>query len=160
MSLEGMAGHQCFLFYGAATLDACAELCSVRDVSRAASRPEVDMTPWENNGFKRGVVGDLAMKIEITGIYRRENQTDVTDFDFFQAAALSSGAVSDTPFDYGARGRIEHVFILDKFLVGLYYASMYITDLSQDQPLNDAVTYRFSLVPNAEPHVYKNGAIV
>jgi hypothetical protein len=140
-----MASFDGVLAYGNAIFNSATEICEVEGVTATLTRERLDASPRCSAGKKVYIAGDLDTEIS------------------FEAVALKSGSnTSETDDILGyllANTEITHVWVVDEYYDGIYFASGIITNATINQARGAVIRVSVSISPSTDVYQVLNKVI-
>lgn len=140
-----LASFNGILAYGNAVFNSATEICEVEGVTVTLNRERLDASPRCSAGKKVYIAGDL--------------DTEVS----FEAVVLKSGSnTSETDDILGyllANTEITHVWVVDEYYDGIYFASGIITSCTINQARGAVIRANISISPSTDVYQVLNKAI-
>jgi hypothetical protein len=145
MALTPMASFNGVLAYGNAVFDSATEICEVEDVTVSLTRDRLDASPRCSAGKKVYVAGDLDTDVSMTAAVLK-SATNTSETDDILAMFL-------------ANTEITHVWVVDEYFDGIYFAAGIITTCTLTQARGSVIRASISIGPSTEVYQVLNKAI-
>jgi len=140
-----MASFNGLLAYGNAVYDSATEICEVEDVTVTLTRERLDASPRCSAGKKVYVSGDLDTEVSMTAAVLK--------------SASNTSEIDDILGDLLSNTEITHVWVLDEYFDGIYFAAGIITNCTINQARGAVIRASISFSPSTDVYQVLNKAI-
>lgn len=140
-----MASFNGILAYNNAVFASATEVCEVESVSYALNREKLDASPRCSPGKKVFVAGDMDGEITLE-IAILKSASNTSDSDDFLGFLLNNTSLS-------------HVWVVDEYFDGIYFAEGMITNFSINQQKGSVMRCSMTIAPSTEIYQVLNKVI-
>jgi hypothetical protein len=140
-----MASFNGILAYGNAIFDSATEICEVEGATTTNSRDRLDASPRCSAGKKVYIAGDLDTEISFEAVVLK-NASNSSEMD-----VLAGYMLNNTP--------ITHVWIVDEYYDGYYFAEGIITSFVNNQARGSVIRASVSISPSTDVYQVLNKVI-
>jgi hypothetical protein len=145
MALVPMASFNGVLAYGNAIFDSATEVCEVEGVTATLTRDRLDASPRCSAGKKVYIAGDLDTEISFEAVILK--------------SASNTSEIDDILGYLLANTDLTHVWVVDEYFDGIYFAAGIITNCTINQARGAVIRASVSISPSTDVYQVLNKAI-